>query len=335
MPILLEPGRPKVLVVLDGIGWLQLQARPDVAPTLSAMEGGPITTVAPSTTATALTSITTGLTPGEHGLIGYRMMVDGQILNALRWGTKLKGDARKTIPPDSVQPFDPFLGKRVDYVSRAEFASSGFTKAHLRGASLSGYRTPALLVHETARIIKEGSPFVYAYYDGIDKVAHEFGLGSEYDAELRFVDRMVGDLIDSVPSGTQVVLTADHGQVDCGNNLVPVAGDLTPMIESLSGEARFRWLHAESGATAELLEAAKECHGDQAWVVSATEMVEAGWFGPYMRPEARDRLGDVALLPFEPTGFDDPDDSGPFRLISRHGSLTADEMLVPLLSVVS
>ena len=56
-------------------------------PTLAAFEGGPITTVAPSTTATALTSITTGLTPGEHGLVGYRIDVGGEVLNVLRWAT--------------------------------------------------------------------------------------------------------------------------------------------------------------------------------------------------------------------------------------------------------
>src|SRR5687767_13694440 len=47
-----------VLLVLDGLGWAQLQDRPGLAPTMTAMTGGPITTVAPSTTAAALTSIT-------------------------------------------------------------------------------------------------------------------------------------------------------------------------------------------------------------------------------------------------------------------------------------
>ena len=95
-----------VLLVLDGLGWEQLQERRHLAPTLASMVGGPITTVAPSTTATALTSITTGLTPGEHGLVGYRMEVAGQVLNVLRWGTA-SGDARRTIEPARTQPFDP------------------------------------------------------------------------------------------------------------------------------------------------------------------------------------------------------------------------------------
>ena len=112
-----------MLLVLDGLGWEQLQERRHLAPTLASMVGGPITTVAPSTTATALTSITTGLTPGEHGLVGYRMEVAGQVLNVLRWGTA-SGDARRTIEPARTQPFDPFLGERVPVVSKAELEGS-------------------------------------------------------------------------------------------------------------------------------------------------------------------------------------------------------------------
>ena len=66
------------------------------------MSAVPITTVAPSTTATALTSISTGLAPGEHGVIGYRMAVDNEVFNVLRWTTS-KGDARESIPPESIQ----------------------------------------------------------------------------------------------------------------------------------------------------------------------------------------------------------------------------------------
>src|ERR671914_2394781 len=74
-------ARQVVMLVLDGLGWEQLQERRDLAPTLASMAGRPITTVAPSTTSTALTSITTGLTPGEHCIVGYRIAVHGEGLN--------------------------------------------------------------------------------------------------------------------------------------------------------------------------------------------------------------------------------------------------------------
>lgn len=331
LPVEIGTAPKRVLLVLDGLGWWQLSDRQHLAPTLTAMEGGPITTVAPSTTATALTSITTSLTPGEHGLLGYRMVVDGQVLNTLRWGGAEVRDARTSSPPEVIQPFDPFQGEDVALVSRADFARSGFSAAHLRGSRLIGYRTTATLVHEVARLLREGEQFVYAYYDGIDKVAHEYGLHDVYNAELCFVDRLVAELLEAVPYGTEVVVTADHGQVDCADGLVKMHPEVAERCTGLSGEGRFRWLHTQTGATEDLVAAATEHHGEQCWVVTREQMVEEHWFGPVMRHQVEDRLGDVALLPFEPIAYFDPEDSGPFELIGRHGSLTEAEMMVPLL----
>ena len=125
VPALLEPGRRAarpgcpagvvdadqvVLLVLDGLGWEQLQDRRRLAPTLAAMAGGPITTVAPSTTATALTSITTGLPPGEHGVVGYRIAVHGEVLNVLRWSTAGRRRPPDASPRPSSSRTAPFLG---------------------------------------------------------------------------------------------------------------------------------------------------------------------------------------------------------------------------------
>jgi hypothetical protein len=324
-------GGPRVLLVLDGLGWDQLLEHPQVAPTLSAFAGGKITTVAPSTTAAALTSITTSLPPGEHGLVGYRMMVDGSVFNCLRWGTAERPDSRKMVPPTMLQPYEPFLGHPVALVTKAEFRRSGFTEAHLRGGRLVGYRTTAVLVHEVARLIGDGEEVVYAYYDGVDKVAHEYGIGSEYRAELAFADRLVADLMASLPSGTTLVVTADHGQVDCGRGLRNIHPDVMALTDQLSGEARFRWLHTDRDP-ADLLAACKEHHGHHAWVAGIDQIVDEQWFGNGLGPDVIERLGDVALLALDDSGFDDPDDTGPMELIGRHGSLTPAEMYVPCIS---
>jgi hypothetical protein len=319
-----------VLLVLDGLGWDQLSERRHLAPTLAGMAGGPITTVAPTTTATALTSITTGLTPGEHGLVGYRMEVAGQVLNVLRWWTST-GDARRTIEPARTQPFEPFLGERVPVVSKAELEGSAFTEAHLRGGVPRGWRSPSSLPVTVAGQLAAGERVVYAYYDGIDKIAHERGFGAYYDAELVLADRLVADLIALVPADTAVLVTADHGQVHVGDRSIEPALDLLRMVRVQSGEGRFRWLHAKAGAGAELLAAAHEQHSDVAWVVSREQVIDEGWFGPVVSPPVAARLGDVALVPFEPITFHDPADSGPFPLVCRHGSLTSAEIHVPLL----
>lgn len=320
-----------VLLVLDGLGWCQLQTFAERCPTLSAMVGHEITTVAPSTTATALSSIATGLTPGEHGVVGYRMEVQGEILNVLRWGTA-EGDARKRIRPSFVQPVPAFLGTSVPAVTKADFVGSGFTAAHLGGVRHHGWRMPSTLITQVAKVIEAGESFVYAYYDGVDKVAHEFGFGPSYLAELVAADRLVADLLAVLPSSACLVVTADHGQVVVGDNTVALGPELQRLTRAQSGEGRFRWLHARPGQAANLLEVAADQHRHHAWVHSVNELLEAGWFGPTVTSQARSRLGDVALVPFADITFDDPADTGPFPLVSRHGSLTAEEMLVPLLA---
>jgi hypothetical protein len=344
VPALLEPSEPApawlpleahgaervVLLVVDGLGWNQLAERSRRTPTISGLAGGPITTVAPSTTATALTSITTGLPPGEHGVVGYRMAVHGEVLNVLRWNTSA-GDARQSIPPTKVQSHPCFAGQRPPAVTRTEFATSGFTGAHLDGARFVGYRTLGTLVSEVVRLARSGEPFVYAYYEGLDKVSHEYGLGEQYDEELAWIDHLVASLLDRLPAGTVLVVTADHGQIEVGDDVVQLPGEVLGHVGFQSGEGRFRWLHARAGRATALLDAATELLGDRAWIRTRAAAIAEGWYGPVVTDAAADRLGDVLLAAKGTCAFDDPADTGPYLLVGRHGSLTEDEMLVPLL----
>ncbi|HSH23546.1 MAG TPA: alkaline phosphatase family protein [Acidimicrobiales bacterium] len=346
VPVLLEPGpsppswlpapavdaRQVVLLVVDGLGFLQLDRRWDLAPTLAGMARGCISTVAPSTTATALSSLALGCPPGEHGVVGYRINVGGDVLNVLRWQTPA-GDARHDIPPDDIQHRPAFRGHNPPVVTRAEFSGTGFTAAHLADVRFHGWRVPSTLITEVRQLTRAGERFVYAYYDGIDKVAHEYGLGEYFDAELVAVDRLVADLMGVLPEGAALVVTSDHGQVQVGDALVPVHPEVMADVELLSGEGRFRWLHARPGAADDLAATARACHGDDAWVRSRREVLAEEWFGPKVSPAASARFGDVVLAAHRPVAFQDPADTGPYRLQSRHGSLTAEEMWVPLLAL--
>lgn len=325
-------ARQVVLLALDGLGWDQLEERRHLVPHLAAMTGGDICTVAPSTTATALSSLSLGCAPGDHGIVGYRINVRGDVLNVLRWQTPA-GDARTIIPPDDIQARPPFLGRRPPIVTRAEFAGTGFTGAHLAGVRFFGYRVPSTLVTEVRNLLRAGEPFVYTYYDGIDKVAHEYGLADHYDAELVAADRLVADLVAVLPPGAALVVTSDHGQVDVGEAVVGIHEDVMDHVELLSGEGRFRWLHARPGQGDGLAEAARACHDAQAWVRTREEVIAEEWFGPKVSEAAAARFGDVVLAARAAVAFEDPADTGPYRLQSRHGSLTSAEMRIPLLAV--
>ena len=300
-------------------------------PVLTSLVGGPITTVAPTTTATALCSIATGLTPAEHGLLGYRMMLGGEVLNVLRWSSS-DGDRRRAHPPRDIQPFAAFMGHDVPVISPADLQATAYTEAHLHGSRPVGWKAVSAIPLEIAHELAAGERFVYAYYGGIDKTAHERGFGEYYDAELRFADRLVADILERLPPGAVLLVSADHGQVDVGDRVIVPDPALLAMVAEQSGEGRFRWWHAGRGPAAELATATAERYGDVAWVVTREQVVDEHWFGPAIAPPVAARLGDVALVAREPVSFHDPADTGPFPLVCRHGSLTPAEVLVPLLA---
>jgi hypothetical protein len=329
-PWLPEPvvdARAVVLLVLDGLGWADVSAA--ATPTIAAMTGGPGTTVVPSTTAVALTSITTGVEAGRHGLVGYRMRTGDGVLNVLGW------TVGKEAGPDParIQPESPFRGRPVPVVTRAEFRTTGFTVAHLRGARFVGWRTTSTIVEHVRLAVAAGEPLVYAYYDGIDKVAHAHGLlDGFHPRELRFADDLVAEILDVLPDDVALLVTADHGQVHWGTAGWRELGDVWGLVATCAGDARFRQLHALPGAEAELHAAAVAAFGDVAWVFSGEELCDDGWLGAGCTKAARKRVGDVVLAPHAPVAFVDPTFKVEQGLVAGHGSLTEAEMLVPIVA---
>jgi Type I phosphodiesterase / nucleotide pyrophosphatase len=140
------PASPSYVVVLiDGLGWNQLTAHPDEAPYLSALAADtePITCGVPSTTATSLTSLGTGLPPGQHGVVGFTSRIPGtnKLLDALRWDP--------SIDPTEWQVHETLFGRAAaagvttTTVSKRLFEGSGLT--------VSGSRRPCAPAASVAR----------------------------------------------------------------------------------------------------------------------------------------------------------------------------------------
>lgn len=330
LPALATGARGTVLLVLDGLGWQARIQHADRLPELTALEGRTITTVVPSTTPAALTSITTGLPPARHGVTGFRIRVDHSVLNAIRWQQE---NGARAPEPAAVQRNPPFGGRPVPVVTKAEFRTSGLTGAHLRDADFHGWETPAVLVELVRKLVADGAPFVYAYYSGVDEVAHAHGLLEPfYGAELGAADRLVGALLDALPADRALVVTADHGQVHLDAESWIGLGALDGLVDAYAGDARFRYLHSRPGAAAELLAAAEELVGAHAWVFSRERLLDEGWLGEAPTGPARHRVGDVVLAARGPVAFVDPTFLRETGLRSGHGSVTAAEMEVPLLA---
>jgi hypothetical protein len=153
--------------------------------------------------------------------------------------------------------------------------------------------------------------------------------------QLTHVDRLAAAIAEGLPPGAQLVVSADHGMVT-----VPEEGrldfDTEPSLQAgvrlLGGDPRARYVYTEPGATDDVRAAWCELIGDRAWIRTRDEAIAAGWFGPVVEPHIRDRIGDLIIA--ARTDFAIVQSRVTPRmsqLIGHHGSLTADEQLVPLL----
>jgi hypothetical protein len=328
LPESLAGAKQIVMLVLDGLGWNQLESHSHVLPTLAAFDKRSITTVAPTTTVVGLTSLVTGRPPAAHGIVGHRVGMNGSSLDVLKW--KLDGVDAEGVDPEEFQKLPAFAANEIPVVTRKMFAGTGFTKAHLQGVRMHGYTVLSSLPVEVWRLLKSGEQLVYAYYEGIDTIAHDRGFGEHYEAELYTVDRLIRDLLAGMPEGSALVVTSDHGQVDVGNRVMDLSADVASHTDLITGEGRFRWLHAKDGEADELLEVAKAEYGELAWVKTKQEIIAEGWFGGPMSEEISARLGDVAVIARENIALREPGQVESHQMICRHGSLTDDEVLVPL-----
>ena len=331
----LPPSSRYCVLLVDGLGWNLLRAHPAQAPFLISLPGRAITAGTPTTTVTSLTSFGTGLPPGRHGVLGYTTRIPGtnELLNALKW--------HAGVDPASYQPHPTMFeraaraGVAVTVVGERKFRTSGLTIAGLRSPGFQGADTLGERVASAAEAAAADRSLVYVYDGDLDSTGHRAGCGSAaWRHQLTIIDRFAEELFEALPAGTVLVATADHGMVDVDAANRLDVDDLPALREGVAlvaGEARFRHVYAEPGASTDVLTAWQAVLRDRASVLSREQAVDAGWFGA-VEGRVMDRIGDVvasvggdcavemrSVFPVEAT------------LVGLHGALTADEMFVPLL----
>jgi hypothetical protein len=338
--LVLPQARSYVVFLVDGLGARLLRRYAHAAPYLSALleNGQPGTAGVPSTTATSLTSLGTALPPGGHGIVGFTTRIPGtdQLLNALQWS--------KDVDPHVWQPnptaFQRLrgLGVGVTVVNKREFRGTGLTEAAQRGADYVGADRVGERIAAAVSASAEPGSLTYLYDGDLDWTGHRYGISSrQWLQQLSMIDAEAEQLRDALPRSVRLLVLADHGMIDSP----PQARlDVDEHAESaalrdglalLGGEARFRHLYCHRGAVGDVAATWRAVLGERATVLTRDEAIGRGWFGP-VSPSVLPRLGDVvvashddfavistAAFPYEAT------------LVGLHGSLTPDEMLIPLL----
>ena len=341
-------ARNVVLLVVDGLGQAQLEAGP--APALRASRRATMTSVFPSTTASAVTTFLTGLAPAEHAVTGWFTWLRelDSVVAPLPFVTRADGIDLAAL---GVSPADVFVGPSVfervradcHVVQPAELVDSAYSRAHTRGAASRGFEGLDGLVDSILDLVRRARRHTYicAYWPVLDTLSHEFGASSvEARRHLAEIDLRFARLRTALAgSGTLLLVTADHGFVDIrpesrlDANAVP---GLAPMLSRpLCGEPRIAYCYVRDDCRADFVERAVEGLDGAARVVESASMVEDGWFGPGdPHPRLHERIGDFALVMRNDYAIRDRiEGEEPFRHIGVHGGVSREEMRVPLVVV--
>ena len=324
-----------VVVVLDGLGHYQLEARGGHAPLMRSISAGHLTAGFPTTTATSMALFGTGFGAGRTGMTGYtaRNPRTGTLANLISWEGAFDPEDWQTCP--SLIEEAHRAGVTMTTLGNHGFEGSGLTQAALRGGRFIATRSLAARVD--IAIEKARAPgLTYVYWGDIDAAGHKHGWQSDrWVAALEDADQELRRLATSLPRGAIMVVTADHGMVDVAGEPrwdVGTDGVLARDVELVAGEPRALHLYADPDNVAAVVARWTERLGDHAVVMTRDEAAAIGLFGP-ISADVSSRVGDVVVVMAQRATVVDSRTQSPHSLglIGLHGSLTPEELTVPLL----
>jgi len=351
-----------VLIILDGLGYRLLgrrwadgdgQALSDLA---SAGTLFPLTSVFPSTTDAALMSLQTGVAPGTHGWLAWEMylrevgMAANGVLLCPIWSRHRDLLLDWGLTPETLVS-TPTLASRLSAagietaaLASRQFEGSGFSRMLYRGmGQMWGHFHASDFWVQLREILHETAgqrAFVSAYWSGVDTIGHGYGPGSaQSQAEFRAVGHFLGQeflgrLSAAEREGTLLLITADHGQVHVPANQIVTADEDPELSRHLMvpvvGESRAAFIHPRAGRAEAVRSYLTGAFPDRFQVVGSAEALDSGLMGRPVSDETYSRAGDLLVLARGENALQRTRSRGP--LVGRHGGLSADEMLVPLIA---
>ncbi len=344
----LSRARHIVLLVVDGMG-LRTLDKHTASRHLQHHLLGSMTSVFPSTTASAITTFMSGLAPAQHGLTGWHMHMEevGQTLAILPL-TPRDGQA-KPLPADlPAQLFGhPSLFRALDreswVVAPQSIAGSPFNSWHARGAQTLAYTSLAGLFACLTDVLQEnaGARYIYAYYPELDSLSHHYGTDSRQAQQaLGDIDHQLGEFIRRLRgSNTWLLVTADHGFIDSPPRRVIDLDDhpqlAALLLRPLCGERRAAFCYVEPANRVAFEYYVRRHFGRSVHLYASCALIAAGWFGPPPHhPRLASRVGDYTLVMKDNWTVKDwlPEEKR-YTMLGVHGGISAFEMRVPLIAL--
>lgn len=343
-----------ILLVADGVGEAQLrQHLPDGL--LARQRLQTLESVFPSTTASAVGTLLTGLAPISHGLTGWHVWAEevGELLAILplsrRQGLSPLPQEREAwasrilAAPDLPTPLAlaPRLQARVTHIAPSAILYSPFNRQLTQGATKLGYeQLPGLFRQLRAALEspEQARPhFIYAYWPDFDSLAHQYGPDSpEAGAALTDFQQGLESFIGAGLNQAALLLTADHGFISAPPERLLCLNDYPDLQrllrQPLSGERRAAYAHIHPGQVETFTRLAEQHLGHALWIAPSQELLAGGWFGRGpQHPRLASRIGDLTLLLKDDWTLKDclPGERE-HMMLGMHGGVSPAERQVPL-----
>ncbi|TYB81918.1 MAG: alkaline phosphatase family protein [Kosmotoga sp.] len=307
-----------------------------------------ITSVFPSTTTSALTSLFTGVPPIEHGMLGYMLYLKeyGGLSNMIEltpFGQARDGLQRIGLDPlkflEVPTIFETLYagGVKGYHITSKSFVNTGLSRMHTRGGYVKGIYGFGDMMEEINDILsgEEKKSLIYSYWGLVDTFGHRYGSTSQaYEMEAYWILKMIDDFFErKAKQDTAFFIMSDHGQKETpwekeiwwSNN-----NHLYDCLYSLpAGEHRACYLHTtEVEKTKDFL---TSNWGDKLLILERDEAIEKGLFGTEKKKKYIDRIGEIVVIPTDNYSFCFKYSGQENSMRARHGGLTEDEMKIPLI----
>ncbi len=362
-----EKYRNVILVLVDGLGldwFLRYTAREQEKPAheriwsnlLADALIAPLTSIVPSTTSSALTTLWTGETTLRHAITGYESWLKeyGVVANMITHAPMaFQGDngslRRAGFDPATFLNL-PTLGTHLEQFGvktfgflHAAIARSGLSTMHMPQVNVKSFRTTADLWYSFSQFLSGENyerSYIYIYWGELDELSHLYGPDNErvyweFESFSRLFERFVRLVRQNVKGRTLLILTADHGEIatprytcyDLKNH-----PDVMDCLVMATGEARFAYLYVRPGKEEKLRQLFAERWGERFRLYPAEQLLQAGLFGPGQpAPRTLERIGDWVAIAQDNAYLWWANKEN--ILLGRHGALTRAEMLTPFIAL--
>lgn len=339
--------RPVALLVVDGLGDQFLQRFPDS--TLAQYRLGSLTSVFPTTTATAVTALALGVPAQQHAITGWFTYFRelGSVAMPLPFVPRGGGQCYSELGISAAQMLDaqpllPRFNRPVRVTSPAYIADSEFSRALYGKVKRSPYQSLLQFFDCLSRGLKRHStPLMWGYWTELDALAHQYGVFSrEAVAHFYELDQLFAQWLETIAGLDALVLvTADHGLIDVDPEQQLLL-DQHPELQSLlrlplCGEPRAAFAYLKPGAERAFCDYLDQYFPGLFELYPSQQLLDQGWFGRGVASSRLvDRIGDLCVLARQQAIISDRlIQERPFSQKAVHGGLSAQELDVPLVMI--